>query len=71
MIPTTPASARWLYSMIELRFTPGTTSPLQKGQPFRPEPAGPQPRPDSDTRTIPPTTISRKVARTVANASRR
>ena len=41
MIPTIPASARWLYSMIELRFTPGTTSPLQNGQPFEARAGGP------------------------------
>ncbi len=71
MIPTAPASVRWVYSMIELRFTPGTTSPLQNGQPFRPEPAGPQPRPESDTRTTPPTITRRKVAASVDSASRR
>ena len=48
---------------------PGATSPLQNGQPLKPEPAGPQPSPESDTRTIPPITISRKVRSSVASAS--
>src|SRR4051812_45961283 len=54
-----------------LRSTPGTTSPLQKGQPWKPEPPGPHPRPESDTRTIPPTMIRTKVDSPVARASRR
>ena len=66
-----PASARWVYSMIELRSTPGTTSPLQNGQPWKPEPPGPQPSPESDTRTMPPTMIRTNVAMAVARTSRR
>ena len=46
-------------------------SPLQKGQPLKPEPAGPQPRPESETRTMPPTITSAKVAASVASTSRR
>ena len=70
-IPTTPASALCVYSMMWLRSRPGTTSPLQNGQPWKPEPPGPQPSPESDTRTMPPTMISRKVATPVARASLR
>ena len=71
MKPTTIASTRCVYSTIELRSTPGTTSPLQNGQPWKPEPAGPQPRPESDTRTTPPTMMRTKVAMPVASTSRR
>ena len=67
---TAPASTRWVYSMMWLRSIPGTTSPLQKGQPWKPEPPGPQPRPESDTRTIPPTMIRTNVEIAVASASR-
>src|SRR5215208_2313308 len=70
MMLTAPASARCVYSTTELRSTPGTTLPLQKGQPCRPEPPGPQPRPESDTRTTPPTMINTKVASAVARTSR-
>ena len=58
MKPDDNASTRCVYSTIELRSTPGTTSPLQNGQPWKPEPAGPQPRPESETRTTPPRMIS-------------
>src|SRR4051794_40925182 len=51
--------------------TNGTTWPPQSGHPFVPLPPGPQPRPDSLTRTIPPTTISRKVTTAVRSARRR
>jgi len=69
-IATTDASVRCEYSIAELRFTPGTTSPLQNGQPWKPLFSGPQPSPDPETRTIPPTMISRKVATAVPSASR-
>jgi hypothetical protein len=49
--------------VIESLFSwPGTTSPLQNGQPWKPDPAGPQPRPESDTRTTPPRMIRAKGA---------
>src|ERR1051325_7599818 len=51
--------------------TRGTTPPPQSGQPLVPLPPGPQPSPESLTRTIPPTMISRKVTRAVRSASRR
>ena len=69
MKPTTTARMRCVYSTIELRSIPGTTSPLQNGQPWKPEPAGPQPRPESETRTTPPTRMRTKVATSVASAS--
>src|SRR6266545_6454393 len=51
--------------------TSGITEPPQSGHPSVPLPPGPQPSPDSLTRTIPPTTISRKVERAVRSARRR
>src|SRR3954454_16400318 len=48
-----------------------TLAPPQSGQPSVPLPPGPQPSPDWLTRTIPPTTISRKVTTTVRSARRR
>ena len=69
---TTAASTRWENSTItSVSSKNGTASPLQSGQPSVPLPPGPQPRPDSLTRTIPPTTIRTKVARTVRSARRR
>src|SRR3954467_4036142 len=51
--------------------TSGITSPPQSGQPFVPLPPAPQPRPESLTRTTPPTRISRKVTTAVRSARRR
>src|SRR5690242_18161411 len=66
------ARSRWENSMIRFSLpTSGITWPPQRGQPFVPLPPGPQPRPDSLTRTTPPTTISRKVTSAVRSARRR
>src|SRR3954451_3763906 len=66
------ASRRWENSITQFSLpTSGTTWPPQRGQPLVPLPPGPQPRPDSLTRTIPPTTISRKVTTAVRSARRR
>src|SRR4051794_17338465 len=51
--------------------TSGITSPPQRGQPFVPLPPAPQPRPESLTRTTPPTMISRNVTSAVRSARRR
>src|SRR5215204_1128569 len=51
--------------------TSGITSPPQSGQPLVPLPPGPQPNPESLTRTTPPTMISRKVTSEVRSARRR
>src|SRR3954452_14789670 len=66
------ASSRWENSITRFSLpTNGTTWPPQRGQPLVPLPPGPQPSPDSLTRTIPPTTISRKVTTAVRSARRR
>ena len=68
---TNPASTRWVNSTRVAPPTEGITRPVQSGHPSRPLPAGPQPRPDSLTLTMPPTTIRAKVANAVVPASRR
>src|SRR5512139_577420 len=69
---TTVASRRWENSIRRFSLpTSGITVPPHRGQPLVPLPPGPQPSPDSLTRTIPPTTISRKVTTAVKSARRR
>src|SRR4051812_38270869 len=69
---TTPASSRWENSMkVFSSPTSGTTSPPQSGHPLVPLPPGPQPSPESLTRTTPPTMISRNVTSAVRSARRR
>src|SRR3954453_21216126 len=71
-ITTIVASSRWENSITRFSLpTNGTTWPPQRGQPLVPLPPGPQPSPDSLTRTIPPTMISRKVTTAVRSARRR
>src|SRR3954447_24912414 len=71
-ITTIVASSRWENSITRFSLpTNGTTWPPQRGQPLVPLPPGPQPSPDSLTRTIPPTTISRRVTTAVRSARRR
>ena len=68
---TIPAVIRWLYSITDSAEAAGRTPPSQSGQPCVPEPSGPQPRPESLTRTIPPIRISTNVATIVAVTRRR
>src|SRR3954451_15467684 len=66
------ARSRWENSMnVFSSPTSGITSPPHSGQPFVPLPPAPQPRPESLTRTTPPTMISRKVTSAVRSARRR
>ena len=71
MIATAEATVRCAYSIQVWIDTPGMTFPRQNGQPCSPLPPDPQPSPESDTRTTPPSTISANVAATVLRASRR
>ena len=59
------------YSITDSAEAAGRTPPSQSGQPCVPEPSGPQPRPESLTRTIPPIRIRTKVATIVAVTRRR
>ena len=61
-----PAAMRWEYSIIDSADEAGITPPSHSGHPCVPEPSGPQPSPESETRTIPPIRIRTKVATIVA-----
>src|SRR4029077_18162732 len=71
-ITTTVASRRCENSMTRFSLpTNGITWPPQRGHPFVPLPPGPQASPASVTRTIPPTTFSRKVPTSARSPRRR
>ena len=66
MTVTIAARKRCEYSTTMCVSISGTARPPHSGQPSVPLPSGPQPRPESLTRTIPPTMISRNTIATVA-----